>query len=358
MNQTSVVEQILDLARWAPSGDNAQPWRFEVVNDRHFVIHGRDTRDHCIYDLDGRPSQLALGALIETASIAATRHGLALSVDRRLDMPESLPTFDIKLSSELSGRASPLIAAIPQRRVQRRAISTRPLSDADRHALEAAAGPGYKVLWFASWHDRLRWASLLWANAGLRLRMPEAFETHRSAIDWHARYSNDRIPDQALGADRLTIALMRVAMRDWQRVAFINRWLGGTVLPRLLMDVVPALACAEHLAIVADREPIDTDDHVIAGRAIQRFWLTATNLGLQHQPAATPLVFARYLREHRVFTGSAELVSIATKLAIKLEQLLGNKASRTVWLGRLGYGEPARARSIRYRLSDLLVAST
>ena len=354
MNQTSVVEQILDLARWAPSGDNSQPWRFEIIDDRHFLIHGRDTRDHCIYDLDGRPSQLALGALIETASIAATRHGLALSVERRLGMPEHLPTFDITLDDDTRGVVSPLIAAIPQRRVQRRPLSTRPLTDADRHALETAAGPGYKVVWFASWQDRLRWASLLWANAGIRLRMPEAFETHRNAIEWHARFSNDRIPDLALGADRLTIAVMRIAMRNWTRVAFINRWMGGTIAPRLLMDIVPALACATHVAIIADSVPIDADDQVMAGRAVQRFWLTATNLGLQHQPSATPLVFSRYLRDGQIFTQSEGLIGCAQKLAARLEALLGGKASQTVWLGRLGYGAPAAARSTRLRLSHLL----
>ncbi|MFQ6106987.1 MAG: nitroreductase family protein [Thermoplasmata archaeon] len=29
-----VVERILDTARWAPSGSNAQPWRFAVVTER------------------------------------------------------------------------------------------------------------------------------------------------------------------------------------------------------------------------------------------------------------------------------------------------------------------------------------
>ena len=34
---------------------------------------------------------------------------------------------------------------------------------------------------------------------------------------------------------------------------------------------------------------------------MQRFWLTATSLGLQFQPEYTPLVFARYARERRPF---------------------------------------------------------
>ena len=60
-----VLEAILDLARWAPSGDNTQPWRFEIKDARRLVVHGFDTRAHCVYDLDGHPSQISLGALLE-----------------------------------------------------------------------------------------------------------------------------------------------------------------------------------------------------------------------------------------------------------------------------------------------------
>lgn len=354
MNQTSVVEQILDLARWAPSGDNSQPWRFELVDERHFVIHGHDTREFCIYDLDGRPSQLSLGALIETTAIAASAHGLALTAVRRTGMPDHLPTFDITLVEQARCVAGLLLAAIPQRRVQRRPLRTRSLSGTDQHAMEAAVGSDHELLWFSRWPDRLRWAWLLWANAGLRLRMPEAFETHRSVIEWDACFSKDRIPDQALGADRLTLALMRTAMQSWERVAFMNRWLGGTIAPRLLMDLVPALACAAHVAIVAKAPLLGIDDYIAGGRAVQRFWLTATHLGLQHQPAATPLVFARYLREGRSFTRNDQLFKDARRSAERLELLLGNKASRTVWLGRLGHGAPAQARSVRHKLTELL----
>jgi len=67
----SVPEQILDLARWAPSGDNTQPWRFAIRAERHVVVRGFDTRAHCVYDLDGRVSQMAFGALLETLRRAA-----------------------------------------------------------------------------------------------------------------------------------------------------------------------------------------------------------------------------------------------------------------------------------------------
>ena len=38
-DNASVLEQILDLARWAPSGDNTQVWRFEITGECHFTIH-------------------------------------------------------------------------------------------------------------------------------------------------------------------------------------------------------------------------------------------------------------------------------------------------------------------------------
>ena len=50
---------ILDLARWAPSGDNTQSWRFEIIADDGIAIHGHDTRKDVIYDLDGHTSHMA-----------------------------------------------------------------------------------------------------------------------------------------------------------------------------------------------------------------------------------------------------------------------------------------------------------
>jgi len=72
MASRETLLKILDLARWAPSGDNTQPWRFEIVSDKHLAIHGNDTRDWCVYDFNGHASHMAHGALLETLRIAAT----------------------------------------------------------------------------------------------------------------------------------------------------------------------------------------------------------------------------------------------------------------------------------------------
>ena len=285
-----VVDQILDLARWAPSGDNTQPWRFERVDAKHLVVHGSDTRSHCVYDLDGHPSQLAIGALIETLAIAASGFGLRVDAKRRAGLPDDRPTIELALVPDTSLPASPLIASIPRRTVQRRGYSTRPLTDSDKHSLERAMMPGYQIRWFEGWAPRLSMARLMFQNARLRLTTLEAYQVHRDIIDWGRRYSADRVPDQALGVDGLTLRLMRWAMQDWDRVRFLNRWVGGTWMPRLQMDWLPSLRCAAHLVVMRAETPRTVDDYIESGRVVQRLWLTATGLGLQHQPELTLMV--------------------------------------------------------------------
>jgi nitroreductase len=350
------LEAILDLARWAPSGDNTQPWRFAIKDARHLVVHGFDTRSHCVYDLDGHPSQISLGALLESLAIAASAHGLGMRAARRPDAPEHTPTFDVAFAPE-AVVSDPLAAVIRERSVQRRPLSTRALDAREKAALAAALPPGYQVFWLEGFGSRLACARLMYRNAGLRLTMPEAHQVHQAVIEWRARYSTDRIPDQALGVDALTARLMRWIMQSWRRVDFFNTYLAGTVAPRLQMDLIPGLACAAHFVLLADAAPRAIDDYVAAGRAMQRFWLSATALGLQLQPELTPLIFARYVRERRVFSRTAGMHERAAALAAQLDALIGaGRAERAVFMGRIGAGAAPKARSIRRPLKDLIVS--
>ncbi len=349
------LERILDQARWAPSGDNTQPWHFRVRDPDHFEIHGRDTRDWCVYDLEGHASWIALGALLETIALAATREGLEATFQRRPEAPETAPVVEVALRPLPAGREpDPLAPWIPERRVQRRPLSTRPLTPAHKQALEAAVGPGYRVTWVEGWGGRWRMARLLFRNAHIRLTIPEAYRVHRRIIEWDARYSLDRIPDQALGADPLTLKLMRWAMTSWERVRLLNRWFAGTWMPRLQLDLLPALGCGAHFLISAGHELQGIDDYLAGGRALQRLWLTATSLGLQIQPEMTPLIFSEYVRRGVRFSGEAPARHEAASLAADLDRLLGDDGARRVFLGRIGRGPAAVARSLRLPRERLL----
>src|SRR5436190_15953893 len=351
-----VCEQVLDLARWAPSGDNSQPWRFEIRSDREILIHGYDTRDHCVYDLDGWASQLAHGALLETLRLAATRFGYGARSSIASEDPSGYVVYKVVLEADPAVVEDPLVPAIRERVVQRRPMWPKRMLPEERLELERAVQP-YSIVWLDSWSARVRMASLNARNAHIRLTIPEAFAVHRAVIAWDCDTSEDRLPAASLGADPILLGIMRWVMTSWERLSFFNRYLGGTVMPRLLLDFLPGILCSGHFAIRGSSESRSTADRLAAGRAVQRFWLTATQLKLQVQPGYTPLVFARYARERRHFTQVEQAQETGREIARRLDEMLGsNEAMRTIFLGRMGPARAGKGRSPRLPVERLMVS--
>ena len=352
------IERVLDLARWAPSGDNTQCWRFELIGPSEAMVHGHDTRDHCVYDLDGHASHLSIGALLRTIRIAATSVGARADIDAIVPVDDRKPRFRVRLSPD-STAPHALLPSIKARTVCRRRMSTRRLTSSEKTAVESGIPAGYRAVWFEALGERLQWANLLSLNGKLRLLMPEGYAVHRDIIEWDVTYSARRIPEGALGMSPASLSLTRWAMADWSRINFVNRLPGGTWMPRVELDWLPTVSCGAVVAVIADREPVSVLDHVNAGEAVQCMWLTLTSLGLVHQPAVTPIVFSRFLRDARRFSKHPDAEALAGTISKRLATLLGrDQVSKLVWLGRAGErlrGDRADARSVRMPMSDLVI---
>lgn len=356
------IEQILDLARWAPSGDNTQPWRFEITGEDRVTIHVRDQADDDIYDYNGgQPSLLSAGTLLETMRIAASRHGRLLWWNYEGSAGHDHRIL-VQLPKAPGVTEDPLLEYVHIRSVDRRPYRPIPLTAAQRQQLTAALGDELSIRWFET--RRERW--LCSRNTGLatdiRLRIPEAFEVHKRVIDWQRHRSPVGIPAAAIGLDALTLKIMRWSMRDWRRMDRMNRMPGGTLIARLQMDYIPGLASAAHFAITAKAVASSPEDRVHAllrtGQAILRFWLTATQMGLAMQPSLAPLCFA-FLGENKPdFTADLRVRRRAAKLAKRVEQLYETGSANLVFLGRLGLPRSrlVSSRSIRRPLDDLLKA--
>ncbi len=347
------VRRVLELARWAPSGDNGQPWRFEIRGRDEFVIH-RERRDAAdIYDLQGHASDLALGALVETAAIAATTVGAQAVI--RLESPSSIA---VRLVDDSASPADPLTACIVERVVNRRRLQTTPLTPVERAELESALGDGMSVIWLEGLRARARATRLWFATTRLRLELPEAFETHRRAIDWSVSTSPDRIPEEALGLDVVTRRMMRWAMQSWGRMRIAHALGARSLLARVEMDILPGLFCGAHFVLVAERHPKTADERIAAGRALQRFWLTATRLGLFMQPQYAPIAFRDYVRDGVAFSSAPHAADRAQALTRRLADLMAPiDAERAVFFGRIGHGTAPRSRSLRRSLDSLIEPS-
>ncbi len=350
----TTLTHILELARWAPSGDNTQPWRFEVVSTTHVRVYGHDTRDHVLYDFQGHPSHIAHGALMETLRIAASGFGLACDWQITSSGDHRTPVYDVRFTANPGVVKSPLFDCIERRTVQRRPMKTLPLTLRQRAALSDAAGNTVSLQFFETWNARVKMAAILWKSARIRLTCKEAYPVHKAIIEWRVKYSKDRIPEPAVGVDPATARLMEWVMQSWERVHFFNRFLGGTIAPRIQLDLLPALFCAAHLLVRPSRKPQELEDWVKLGAIWQRIWLTATYHGLHIQPEMTPVIFRWYARTGRRFSSQPVLFDQALALSDDFEKLAGTSANDPFgFLLRVGSCKPPVSRSIRMDLQSL-----
>jgi hypothetical protein len=345
----SLATKILDLARWAPSGDNAQPWTFRINDDRGFEIYIYHQKDNVYEYNDGEPSLISAGTLLQNIEIAAQSFGKK-AIWNYLGYRAGNYVIEVELTDSTDPAAPELLSQITKRSVDRRPYSTKPLLAAQKSLLSDAVGSEFSVDWFESFRQRWKIASLTQMATDIRLRIPETFELHNRIVDWEKRESPDAIPAQALGLDWLTLKLMRWSLAKRSRTEFANA-MGSPFFASLQMDLVPGLLSASYFAFRVVSRPSDADAAVIQllniGRAVQRFWLTATKLGLVLQPCLAVLAFAQYGAARTPFTSMDRARASAAKLALKSEDILGDR-SHVVFLGRIGSPRsPLTSRSVR-----------
>lgn len=354
---TTPLLAVLQLSRWAPSGDNAQPWRFEVLGPDTAIIHYRAAAHGDVYDYrNGEPTTAAAGMLLETLRIAAAEDQFTLDWTL-LDQDR----IRITLYPDRDVQPSPLHPYVTVRSVNRRPYLTRSLRPHEVAQLEVSLGDEWRVVWHVAPSVRLRIARLGATATGIRLRAAETFGVHQRVIDWQSRDSTTAIPGGAVGLDPVTLRLMRWALRRWDRVRWLNR-LTGTSAIAAQLDYRPGLMSAAFFSIQgAAPLPEAGQARTLAllrlGERLQRFWLTATRLGLAMQPNYATMIFA-YYGEHGIpFTADKGLQRRAVRLDRSFRRVLGASPSDVLFLGRIGepgrHGE--RGRSVRRSLDDLIL---
>jgi len=345
----SKIEKILDLARWAPSGDNAQPWRFSIKSKTTFLIFIQKNPKN-IYEFNHcQPTFLSIGFLVESIRIAASRFGDNI----QWDYDEATEQVRIQLVAEEKAQDH-LASWLPVRSVLRTAFKTTKLSPSKKQAITQALGEHLNIRWFSSLSQRWQFATTNAISTDIRLRLKSAYHVHHDLLHWDEIYSPQGIPSKAIGLDKMTEKSMQWVMQSWSRVDFMNRFLAGTLMPRIQLDWLPGLMCSDHFVITwKDDKPKGPKDWIETGQSLQRFWLTATQQGLSMQPGLAPLSFATYGKQGKTLETDS-ITQKAKQLAERVEQMAG-KLENIAFMGRIGEKQAnPHARSIRQQLPDLM----
>ncbi|HUZ93208.1 MAG TPA: hypothetical protein VNG29_04400 [Candidatus Paceibacterota bacterium] len=287
------IQQIIETGVQAPSGDNSQPWRFEAEGDSIRVFNLPE-KDNPVLNYEQRGSYIAHGGVVENMVIAAAESGYAANVLPFPNPSDATLTATIEFAPERNAKKDPLFPAIRARHTNRRPYEQAPLTSRERMALNAAVTHfgAEKNLSFVLVSDPRKQSELAAAGACIETVILEDRALHRllfKDVIWSE--AEERRVHGGLFIDTMEFMLPQRAVfwlaSHWPAIRLLN----GLGLSRFIAreDAKLYATGAGFGALLLNRaEPADV---LLAGRAMQRLWLTAASLGISLQPV-TGLIFA------------------------------------------------------------------
>ncbi len=339
------ILKILEESVQAPSGENAQPWRFGIRKNRIYVFNIPD-RDQSPYNFRQRASYVANGALIENISIVSSALGCAAEIELFPDKNDPELVAIIVLNKSEPGN-EPLYPFIPLRTTNRKPYKAKPLNEHEKNAIQGSAGAfrGVRVLLTEKRHEIVELAHVGSMNERLVFMNRFLHDFLFSHINW-----NDvQNVEKKIGFDIKTLELPPPA-----RVGFtiFKHWFAANLLRPLGLPKAiwkqngkgyAAAAGVGIITVPGNRN----EDFVAAGRATQRLWLTVAKLGLSMQPMTGILFFMqRILADvNEPFTG--EQVELIKASYEKVRAIFHLKDETIPMMFRIGHADPPTARSLK-----------
>lgn len=344
------IKRVLELALWAPSGGNFQPWKLLVKGN---VIHhwNADERTHEPYGVD----YLGHGAFIESVILAASRHGYATAVELFPDPqnPSLISKMELLPANEPYEYAG-LAQFLEQRCCNRRPYEQRPLVSKELAELRAALGPvqGVQML-IVQDRDQIERLSyplslnetLIFENRKLHAVAMRHFRLTRREHET----LRDGLYLKTLELPLPARVLFRTLLRWWPGV----RLLGTIGLQyKVAQEVAAALRSASAVGILTVSRP-DAKSLLAAGRALMRVWLTATKLGVAIHPYAGLPTWCMRLEQGADLEFSADQRQKIIENGRALKKTFGISEGSVPFAFRLGFAKPPSARSLRLPLDRI-----
>lgn len=336
--------ELLEAAICAPSGDNCQPWRFEITEEQIRIYNVPD-RDTSLFNFRQRASLVAHGALIENLMIAAEAAGYRpeLKLFPAPASPHLVASVNLLSASPGDQR---LANAIPHRCTNRRRYDGAPLTEDERRALIAAADPRPgEVALTGNREEQAAVADIIALNDRLVF---ENQQLHAFLFD-HIRWDDQ---EARATLDGLDIKTLDLAPPDRMMFPLLKNWslvkvLAAFGVPRIIAANArkQAMSAGALGAIVI---PDNSDlSYVNAGRIMERIWLEATLLGLSFQ-LMTGITFLM----QRIVDGETEHLStdqakLVLDSRLKLKSFVGKGEGVVAVMFRVGRSGPPSARSLR-----------
>lgn len=343
-----VIEKIIAAGVQAPSGENCQPWRFEVDKSGVIYIYVIPERDTSLYSWGQRASYFAHGALLENMRIAAETSGYSTQVDLFPEPKNALCVACVRLERvPIPVLSDSLAACIPKRATNRRPYALSPLPlDAEKRLL--GESKSYVPAAITLIKDKQTIHSLALAASVNERILFENKKLHDFFYD-HITWTTEEDERKRLGFYIKTFELPPPAEHMFRLCKNYTyaRALGMVGLPRFIARQNASLYASCAAIGIITIPTLKPEEFLHAGMLFQHVWLRAVKEQLSVQPLAGMIYLAL-----RVFSNEAsDFSSTHQKLILDsyavIRRSIGNEHAYIPMMFRIGESNPPSARALR-----------
>jgi molybdopterin/thiamine biosynthesis adenylyltransferase len=358
------MEEMVSCAIQAPSGGNIQPWLWEA-RGHELVLHHAVDESIQYLDYNHRGALIGMGCTIENAVLKCHNLGLNVKVNLFPDASnENLVAIlqfysDANVPGLESHEFDGLMEHCLSRTTNRKLAQRVPIAPEKLAILKSLAEKTDGVeLTFVTEPNKL---DTVGEQVGKAERMLLTHKQSHGEFMNEIRWTPEEVESTRTGVDLRSVdfKLSEVAglkmARKWAVAKQLKQWNGGKAFEKLGRKTVQA-SSAVGLLTAKDYSPLE---FVKSGRAVQRIWIKANEIGVCFQPMSA-LIFLLA----RVTKGNGE--GLTSEMQQELEGMWethadifnGNISNGEAFLFRLFEAEQFGPKSLRKPLEEVFVQKT
>jgi len=340
-----IILNILKAAVRAPSGDNSQPWRFEVSNN-NIKIYNLPEKDNPIFNYKQRGSHIAHGALIENIIIAAKENGMNVKVNLFPQGTSSDFIAEIDLLPDQSIKKDPLFEFIFKRAINRKHYEDKLLTDEEKKFIfdDLKEIDNGKIILI---EDKNKVEKLGKAFSINEVVMLENKFLHKYFFN-DVRWTDEQEREYKTGLYAKTMELKPPELAVFK---ILSHWRINKILCKLGIAKFIAKENAKGYGtgtigaiIMKDGSP---ESYIKAGMIMQRIWLKATQLGLSLHPVTGVVFMMMRINENKNEVLSDVHVDLLKKAYFEIKDNLGIDEGEITITFKIGDGGKSSGYSSR-----------
>jgi len=343
------LNTILEAAIMAPSGGNAQPWKW-VARDKMLFLFKDQFQSDTLLDYKGKASFIGLGAALENLRLKSLELGYVANMNAFPSKDESL-VCGIQFTPA-DGRKDELSKFIDVRCTNRGLALSSEIPN-DKISAIAKQGDHFDDAGVLLTTDSDTISSLTEIVASVeRIRMMEK-QGHHDFLD-EIRWTKEENEEKRNGVDIRTIELtageltgFRMA-KDWKVIDQLKKWNGGGAFEGLARKSMKSAGSIGYITLKNK-----TNAGLLeAGRLVERCWLEASRQGLEFQPMSPCTFFFERLIEGKGVDLSSTIKNELTILRNDILETL-QISDHPIFIFRLHTSGEPEVKSLRKPLSEV-----